>query len=72
MRQASMSPCSAQTRPPLPITNFSIRMNGSAHDRGLLDTNILILRRWVDPVELPNEMAISAVTLAELSADPPR
>jgi len=33
-------------------------MNGSAHDRGLLDTNILILHRWVDPAELPNEMAI--------------
>jgi predicted nucleic acid-binding protein len=45
-------------------------MSGSAHDQGLLDTNILILRRWVDPDELPNEMAISAVTLAELSAGP--
>jgi hypothetical protein len=47
---------------------LSIRMDGSAHDQGLLDTNILILRRWVDVAELPNEMAISAVTLAELSA----
>lgn len=45
-------------------------MSGSAHDQGLLDTNILILRRWVDPDQLPNEMAISAVTLAELSAGP--
>ena len=45
-------------------------MSGSAHGQGLLDTNILILRRWVDPAELPNEMAISAVTLAELSAGP--
>jgi predicted nucleic acid-binding protein len=45
-------------------------MSGSAHRQGLLDTNILILRRWVDPAELPNEMAISAVTLAELSAGP--
>ena len=43
-------------------------MTGSAHDQGLLDTNILILRRWIDVAELPNEMAISAVTLAELSA----
>jgi predicted nucleic acid-binding protein len=34
----------------------------------MLDTNILILRRWVNPDELPDEMAISAVTLAELSA----
>jgi len=40
------------------------------HQRGLLDTNIMILRRWIDPAELPSEMAISAITLAELSAGP--
>ncbi|MFC1420236.1 type II toxin-antitoxin system VapC family toxin [Streptacidiphilus cavernicola] len=40
------------------------------HVRGLLDTNIMILRRWIDPTELPAEMAISAITLAELSAGP--
>ncbi|MEW1724495.1 type II toxin-antitoxin system VapC family toxin [Streptomyces sp. NPDC093109] len=40
------------------------------HERGLLDTNIMILRRWIDPAELPVEMAISAITLAELSAGP--
>ncbi len=34
----------------------------------MLDTNILILWRLVDPEALPAEMAISAVTLAELSA----
>lgn len=45
-------------------------MGGSTHGQGLLDTNILILRRWVDPAELPDEMAISAITLAELSAGP--
>jgi predicted nucleic acid-binding protein len=38
--------------------------------QGMLDTNILILRRWLDPAELPDEMAISAITLAELSAGP--
>ncbi|WP_173923351.1 type II toxin-antitoxin system VapC family toxin [Agromyces sp. Marseille-P2726] len=38
------------------------------HPRGLLDTNIVILRRWIDPDDLPAEVAISAVTLAELSA----
>jgi hypothetical protein len=43
-------------------------MTGSAHDQGLLDTNILILRRCVDLAELPNAMAISAVMVAELSA----
>ncbi|HET9080790.1 MAG TPA: type II toxin-antitoxin system VapC family toxin [Trebonia sp.] len=36
----------------------------------MLDTSILVLRRWVNPAELPDEMAISAVTLAELSAGP--
>jgi predicted nucleic acid-binding protein len=45
-------------------------MTGSPHDRGLVDTNILLLRRWIDVGELPNEMAICAVTLAELSAGP--
>jgi predicted nucleic acid-binding protein len=45
-------------------------MSGSAPVQGLLDTNILILRRWIDPAELPDEVAVSAVTLAELSAGP--
>jgi predicted nucleic acid-binding protein len=40
------------------------------HRQGLIDTNIMILRSWVDPEELPTEMAISTVTLAELSAGP--
>lgn len=39
-------------------------------DAGLLDTNILILRNRIDPAELPEQLAISAVTLAELSAGP--
>lgn len=38
--------------------------------RGLLDTNVVVLRRRVDPATLPDEMAITAVTLAELSAGP--
>lgn len=45
-------------------------MSGDRPARGLLDTNILVLRRWIDPAELPDEMAISAITLAELSAGP--
>lgn len=36
--------------------------------RGLLDTNIVILRARIAPEALPDEVAISAVTLAELSA----
>lgn len=38
--------------------------------RGLVDTNILILRHLIPTQELPRELAISAVTLAELSAGP--
>ncbi|MHB1594564.1 MAG: PIN domain-containing protein [Streptosporangiaceae bacterium] len=45
-------------------------MSGDRPARGLLDTNILILRRWIDPGQLPDEMAVSAITLAELSAGP--
>jgi predicted nucleic acid-binding protein len=45
-------------------------MSGEQTRQGMLDTNILILRRWIDPAELPDEMAISAITLAELSAGP--
>jgi predicted nucleic acid-binding protein len=40
------------------------------HQQGLLDTNIMILRKWINPEELPAEMAITAITLAELSAGP--
>jgi len=45
-------------------------MRASSTQRGLADTNILILRTWIDPDELPEELAISAITLAELSAGP--
>ena len=45
-------------------------MTGERSAQGLLDTNIMILRKWVNPIELPAEMAISAITLAELSAGP--
>jgi hypothetical protein len=31
------------------------------HRQGLLDTNILVLRRWIDPSELPDEMAIVSI-----------
>lgn len=40
----------------------------SEYEQGLLDTNVVILRRWVAAEELPDEVAISAITLAELSA----
>ncbi|ABL82828.1 MULTISPECIES: type II toxin-antitoxin system VapC family toxin [unclassified Nocardioides] len=40
------------------------------HARALIDTNIVILRDRLAPEDLPDEMSISAVTLAELSAGP--
>ena len=43
-------------------------MSGEHPRQGMLDTNILILRPWIDPAELPDEMAISAITLAESPA----
>lgn len=45
-------------------------MNGESAPRGLIDTNIVIHLAALNPVELPDEMVISAVTLAELSAGP--
>lgn len=52
------------------MTSTAALMSDERPRQGMLDTNIVILRRWVDPVELPDEMAISAITLAELSAGP--
>jgi predicted nucleic acid-binding protein len=57
------------SRPRL-TTKRAVLMTDERPLQGMVDTNIVILRRWVDPSELPEEMAISAVTLAELSAGP--
>ncbi len=38
--------------------------------RGLLDTSVVIDHDLLDPARLPDEAAISAVTLAELAAGP--
>jgi predicted nucleic acid-binding protein len=40
------------------------------HRRGLVDTSLLIDLEQVDPASLPSELAVSAVTLAELAAGP--
>lgn len=40
------------------------------HPRGLIDTSVLIGLERLDPTDLPTELAISAVTLAELAAGP--
>jgi hypothetical protein len=40
------------------------------HQRGLIDTSVVIDLGRVDPADLPHEIAVSAVTLAELAAGP--
>jgi predicted nucleic acid-binding protein len=40
------------------------------HGRGLVDTSVVIDLGRIDPAELPSELAVSAVTLAELAAGP--
>jgi predicted nucleic acid-binding protein len=39
-------------------------------DRGLIDTSVVIALDRVDPSVLPGELAIAAITLAELAAGP--
>ncbi|MEO3775560.1 type II toxin-antitoxin system VapC family toxin [Micromonospora sp. B11E3] len=45
-------------------------MSGDVPLRGLIDTNIVIHLAALAPAQLPDEMVITAVTLAELSAGP--
>jgi hypothetical protein len=45
-------------------------MPAERHPAGLLDTGVVILRDRIDHAALPDAVAISAVTLAELSAGP--
>lgn len=40
------------------------------HARGLVDTSVVIDLDVIDPERLPRELAISAITLAELAAGP--
>jgi len=52
------------------LMNDEIRQEGCQIERGLIDTNIVILQQWIATKALPKELAISAITLAELSAGP--
>ena len=40
------------------------------HARGIIDTSVVIDLERADPTSLPAELAVSAVTLAELAAGP--
>lgn len=45
-------------------------MADARHARGLVDTSVVIDLESIDPSRLPVELAISAITMAELSAGP--
>jgi predicted nucleic acid-binding protein len=40
------------------------------HARGLIGTSVVIDLELIEPAELPGEIAVSAVTIAELAAGP--
>ncbi len=40
------------------------------HPRGLIDTSVVIDLDRIDPANLPAEIAVSAITMAELAAGP--
>lgn len=40
------------------------------HERGLLDTSVIIDMEMLEPSQLPGEEAVSALTMAELAAGP--
>ncbi|MGQ4599287.1 PIN domain-containing protein [Nocardia sp. R6R-6] len=45
-------------------------MTRAEQGRGLIDTNVLILLDELEPAELPDELVLSSVTMAELAAGP--
>ena len=45
-------------------------MPEARHPRGLVDTSVVIALERVDPTDLPAEIAVSAITMAELAAGP--
>lgn len=45
-------------------------MADTRHARGLIDTSVVIGLELIDAVRLPLELAMSAITMAELSAGP--
>jgi predicted nucleic acid-binding protein len=51
-------------------TSIRSRVAEARHQRGLIDTSVVIDLGRVDPADLPSEIAVSAVTLAELAAGP--
>jgi predicted nucleic acid-binding protein len=55
---------------PLSISGRTRVAERTRHSQGLIDTSVVIELPRLDPAELPGELAISAVTSAELAAGP--
>jgi predicted nucleic acid-binding protein len=51
-------------------TRIRYRVPEPRHPRGIIDTSVVIDLEQIDPSDLPVEVAVSAVTLAELAAGP--
>jgi predicted nucleic acid-binding protein len=51
-------------------TKIRARVAEQRHPRGIVDTSVVIDLERIDPEDLPAELAVSAVTLAELAAGP--
>jgi predicted nucleic acid-binding protein len=51
-------------------TSIRAHVAEARHRRGLIDTSVVIDLGRIDPADLPSEVAVSAVTLAELAAGP--
>src|SRR4051812_50060366 len=51
-------------------TRIRRRVVDHHHARGLIDTSVVISLDTIDAADLPREIAISAITLAELAAGP--
>ena len=69
MPQPSTQPGSAPTSTALPA-KMSNLVPEPRHPRGILDTSVIIDLEMLDPRVLPVEVAISAISLAELAAGP--
>src|SRR5881628_3374888 len=54
----------------LSLTITRLRVAEQRHDRGIIDTSVVVDLERIDPRDLPAELAVSAVTLAELGAGP--
>ncbi len=47
-----------------------LRVADPRHPRGLIDTSVIVDLELIEASELPTELAVSAITMAELAAGP--